>query len=230
MVDNRRWVPGSPTGGDSYVAGGVDPFPHRSRNDVSSTTKVLAEFPPQRACSSLRNVIVIWKESRRSAVGRRMLCAECGEVLLDERVELGYDYCTDPECQKRRHRGLKVTTVAVHKSADTVLIADDGEISRRGESGELNARDTGLALNYRATPPATRRTKPDAPPGRRARATPAGTRAPRWSRTQEEVVRLYHDMGLRPDQIVERARQNNPRLGITRSLVHTILATRPGGD
>jgi hypothetical protein len=183
---------------------------------------------PRRIRSSLRNVIVIRKKGRRSAVVVRMLCTECGEVLLAERVELGYDYCTEPECQKRRHRGLRVTTVGVHKSADTVLIADDGEIARRGESGELTARDTGLALNYRAAPPAARSRRPAAPARRQARPGPTGTTAPRWSRTQEEVVRLYHDMGLRPDQIVERARQNNPRLEITRSLVHAILATRPG--
>jgi hypothetical protein len=39
------------------------------------------------------------------------------------------------------------------------------------------------------------------------------------------VVRLYHDMGLRPEEIVERARRNNPRLGITPQMVHAVLAT-----
>jgi hypothetical protein len=153
------------------------------------------------------------------------MCTECGEVLLEERIELGYDYCTKPECQKRRHRGLKVTTVGVHKSADTLILADDGEIARRGESGELTARDAGIAIDYRATGSASRQTRPAAPP---ARPAPPPSRRPRWSRAQEDVVRLYHDMGLRPDQIVERARQNNPRLGVTRALVLAILATPPG--
>ena len=161
-----------------------------------------------------------------------MLCTECGEALLDERVELGYDYCTKPMCQKKRHRGLKVTTVGVHKSADTLVVGDDREIVRRGESGEFTGRDPRLGLDYRES-------APDAPPAaarrvaaRRVRArgsrpavrpAPAGRRA--WSRTQEDVVRLYHDMGLRPDEIVERARRNNPRLGITRQVVHAVLAT-----
>ncbi len=42
-------------------------------------------------------------------------------------------------------------------------------------------------------------------------------------------MRLYHDMGLRPAEIVERAARNTPRLGITAALVTRILsARRPG--
>lgn len=151
-------------------------------------------------------------------------------MLLDERVELGYDYCTKPMCQTKRHRGLKVTTVGVHKSADTLVVGDDREIVRRGESGEFTGRDPRLGLDYRETAPTPHRPRPGVsrstvprsavPAGRR---TPAGRRS--WSRTQEDVVRLYHDLGLRPDEIVERARRNNPRLGITRQLVLAVLAT-----
>ena len=146
-------------------------------------------------------------------------------MLLNERVELGYDYCTKPMCQKKRHRGLKVTTVGVHKSADTLVVGEDREIVRRGESGEFTGRDPRLGLDYRETAPTPHRSSPAvSPPSRPAvRPAPAGRRA--WSRTQEDVVRLYHDMGLRPDEIVERARRNNPRLGITRQMVHAVLAT-----
>ena len=151
-------------------------------------------------------------------------------MLLDERVELGYDYCTEPMCQKKRHRGLKVTTVGVHKSADTLVIGDDREIVRRGESGEFTARDPRLGLDYRETAPTQHRPRPGVsrstvprPAVPTAHRTPTGRRS--WSRTQEDMVRLYHDMGLRPDEIVERARRNNPRLGITRQLVLAVLAT-----
>jgi hypothetical protein len=33
-----------------------------------------------------------------------------------------------------------------------------------------------------------------------------------------KLVRFYHDMGLNPRQIAERARESAPRLGITESL------------
>ncbi|MFD1531271.1 hypothetical protein [Pseudonocardia aurantiaca] len=163
-------------------------------------------------------------------------------MLLDERVELGYDYCTEPMCQKKRHRGLKVTTVGVHKSADTLVVGDDREIVRRGESGEFTGRDPRLGLDYRESVPTPHRPvkqpavkQPGAkqpgvkqpgvkqPAVAAVRHAPAG--GPGWSRAQEDVVRLYHDMGLRPDEIVERARRNNPRLGITRRLVYAVLAT-----
>jgi hypothetical protein len=44
---------------------------------------------------------------------------------------------------------------------------------------------------------------------------------------QDTVVRLYHDMGLNPRQIAERAARQNPRLGITERLAVQILSGRP---
>jgi hypothetical protein len=35
---------------------------------------------------------------------------------------------------------------------------------------------------------------------------------------QERLVRVYHDMGLNPRQIAERAHESAPRLAITESL------------
>jgi hypothetical protein len=40
----------------------------------------------------------------------------------------------------------------------------------------------------------------------------------------ELLVRLYHDMGLNPRQIAERARESAPRLAITESLAVRILS------
>jgi hypothetical protein len=161
-----------------------------------------------------------------------LTCTECGEQLVEERAALGYDYCTRPVCQKKRYRGPKVTAIGVNKSADVFLVADDAEIARRGESGEFGKKNTSLGIGYHgAGPPSVPPSGPGVPPPAAPRPTPppvppAALRR-RWSRQQEKVVRLYHDMGCNPRQILERAGTNNPRLGITAALIRDILAT-PG--
>ena len=47
--------------------------------------------------------------------------------------------------------------------------------------------------------------------------------------SQEKLVRLDHEMGLGPRQIVERARTNAPRLGATQRLAVQILSSLPTG-
>jgi hypothetical protein len=142
-------------------------------------------------------------------------------VLSTERAELGYTYCTKPDCQAVRHRGLTITTVGVNKSADAVIVADPDEIRRRGEAGEFGKKDTALGVDYRHSGPAGARTTP------RRRAPARSPGGPRWTPQQEKLVRLYHDMGLSPRQIAERARQNAPRLGVTERLVVQILSSLP---
>ena len=152
-------------------------------------------------------------------------CVECGDRLDDERVELGYRYCTKAQCQAVHHRGLRITTVGVNKSADSVVVADPDEIRRRGESGEFGRKDTSLGLDYRrgTSPDRARTTSPGPAPAR----LPGSRKRERWTSQQETVVRLYHDMGLSPRQIVERARQNAPRLGLTERIVVQVLSTAP---
>ena len=150
-----------------------------------------------------------------------MTCVECGEELLEERAQLGYDYCTRPDCQARRRRGLTITAIGVNKSADSFVVAGDDEIRARGEAGEFAKKDTNLGVGYRPVGPL--------PPPRRpaATATPPAVQTPPthpWTREQERVVRLYHEMGLSPARIVERAGRNTPRLGITTALVVKILS------
>jgi hypothetical protein len=155
-------------------------------------------------------------------MARRVTCIECGDALPEERAELGYDYCTNAECQAVHRRGLTITTVGVNKSADAVIVADPDEIRRRGEAGEFGKKDTALGVDYRRSGSgAARRTapRPPAPP-----RSPAGGR---WTPQQEQLVRLYHDMGMSPRQIAERARQNAPRLGVTERLVVQILSSPP---
>jgi hypothetical protein len=149
-------------------------------------------------------------------------CVECGDELPAERAELGYRYCTKAGCQAVHHRGLTITTVGVNKSADSVVVADADEIRRRGEAGEFGKKDAALGLDYRRGTTGARR-----PVARRAATPAAAPRRDRWTAQQEKVVRLYHDMGLSPRQIAERASRQTPRLGITERLAVQILSTRP---
>lgn len=149
-----------------------------------------------------------------------MVCIECGDELPVERAELGYRYCMKEQCQAKHYQGLTITVVGVNKSADTIIVGDQDEIMRRGEAGEFGKKDSGLGINYRSpqTSVAATRRGPVAKPTRPNRP---------WNREQEKIVRLYHDMGLNPRQIVARAKENTPRLRITESLVTKILCTPP---
>jgi hypothetical protein len=150
-------------------------------------------------------------------------CIECGDTLPEERAALGYRYCTKKPCQALHHRGVAITAIGVNKSADHFIIADADEIRRRGEAGEFSKKDTSLGLDHGPRIPAS--AAPVLHPGE-AR-NPAPRRAPirrPWSSQQEKIVRLYHDMGLSPREIVARAQQNTPLLRITEGLVIKILS------
>ena len=149
-------------------------------------------------------------------------CIECGDKLVPERAELGYKYCTKKQCQAKHHRGLTITAIGVNKSADTFIVGNQEEIRKRAEAGEFAKKDSGLGINYRS--PQTGVEVPSKSSGSVGRKLPA--RRP-WTREQEKIVRLYNGMGLTPRQIVERARKNTPKLGITESLVTRILCSPP---
>lgn len=151
-------------------------------------------------------------------------CIECGDELLAERVELGYRYCTKKQCQAKHHKGLTITAVGVNKSADTFIVGDQDEIRKRAEAGEFAKKDSGLGINYRW--PRTGMEVPAKSPRSSGSVTKIPARRP-WTREQEKIVRLYNGMGLTPHQIVERARQNTPRLGITESLITKIICSPP---
>jgi hypothetical protein len=149
---------------------------------------------------------------------------ECGDELAPERAELGYTYCLKETCQAKHRQGVVITTVGTNKGADTVIVGDPDEVKRRGETGELARKDTGLGLDYGSVRAG------GAGAARRRITPPAPARAPArrpWTPEQEKLVRLYHDMGLSPRAIAERARRNNPRLGITERLAVQILSSPP---
>ena len=54
-----------------------------------------------------------------------MKCSSCGEIVDPRRVELGYDYCTRPECQERLVERVELASVSVNKAADQYVRADE---------------------------------------------------------------------------------------------------------
>ncbi|MEJ2860798.1 hypothetical protein [Actinomycetospora flava] len=148
-------------------------------------------------------------------------CIGCGREIPAERAELGYTYCTAPDCQARFRRGPTVTAVAVNKSGDAFRVAEPEEIAARAAAGEFGRKNTGLGTEHVDVPrvPAPRR------PVTRRQTRPSRRSSPSWTPAQENIVRLYADMGLSPRQIAERARQNTPRLDVTENLAVRILSS-----
>ena len=160
-----------------------------------------------------------------------MKCIECGDELLPERAELGYRYCTKKQCQAKHHKGPKITAIGVNKSADVFIVGDPEEIRKRAEAGEFGKKDSGLGLDYRNLRTRNPRTGAEVTPKKPALSGAVNRRVPAqrpWTPEQEKIVRLYNSMGLTPRQIVERARANTPRLGITETLVTRIMCSPPG--
>jgi hypothetical protein len=149
--------------------------------------------------------------------GAVVRCEGCGEELLAERVELGYRYCLRPECQERYRRGPEVTAVGVNKSGESFVVAEPDEIRRRAQAGELAAKNAVVPPTPAAGVPAPRRPHP-------APRRPAAAPSRPWTPQQEKLVRLYHDMGLSPRQIVDRCRETAPKLRVDERLVVRILS------
>jgi hypothetical protein len=150
------------------------------------------------------------------------VCIGCGREIAAERAELGYTYCTAPACQAEYRRGPAVTAVAVNKSGDAYRVAEPDEIAARAAAGEFATKNTGLGTVHEAT---RHETAPHVPTPRRRPSTPPRRARPSWTPGQENIVRLYAEMGLSPRQIAERARQNTPRLAVTEALAVRILSS-----
>jgi hypothetical protein len=52
-------------------------------------------------------------------------CRICGTPIDPRRVDLGYDYCTADECQRRCVEPVRLARVAVNKAADQFVRAAD---------------------------------------------------------------------------------------------------------
>lgn len=184
-------------------------------------------FPPTTTVDTLvpRPVIVGGRGQGNGECDMAVTCIECGDELLVERAELGYRYCTKEQCQAKHHQGLTITAIGVNKSADAFIVGDPEEIRKRAETGEFAKKDSGLGIDYRSSQTGAER------PSQARRSSGPVTRKELptrpWSREQEKIVWLYNGMGLTPRQIVERARENTPQLGITESLVTKIICSPP---
>src|SRR5919198_908801 len=52
-------------------------------------------------------------------------CRNCGEPVDRRRVDLGYDYCTRPDCQERLVKRVELARVTVNKAADQYVRAEE---------------------------------------------------------------------------------------------------------
>src|SRR5262249_14805290 len=90
-----------------------------------------------------------------------MDCTNCGEPVDPRRVELGYDYCTRPECQEACVERVELAAVAVNKASDQYVRADevvpDGPPARWGIDPEPAGEEGPVPRRPRQAPPARRR-------------------------------------------------------------------------
>ena len=133
-------------------------------------------------------------------------CINCGVSLHPERAE-NYEYCTAPECQEKNARGLTIVAVGVNKSAEQFEILDD---RTREDIASGKYHDQRRASFGRSPARVETATAPDdeaASTGRRrgpARAVPIRTARPAWTGKQENLARIYHEQGIRPEEIARR--------------------------
>jgi hypothetical protein len=82
-------------------------------------------------------------------------CRICGTPVDPRRVELGYDYCTADECQRRCVEQPKLVAVAVNKAADQFVRAE--AVLPRGEMARNHLDDAPIARASRERPTPRRR-------------------------------------------------------------------------
>jgi hypothetical protein len=153
-------------------------------------------------------------------------CITCGIQLHPERAER-YNYCLALACQEENATGLTMVAVGVNKSAEQYEILDertrqamaegryhDQRRASFGSAPTSTDRDAGAA----PAPEGHRtvaRTQPKSAPTRR---TPV--RRP-WTRKQENLALIYHEQGMRPDEIATK-------VGLSRyTVTQIILGARP---
>ena len=159
-------------------------------------------------------------------------CVTCGSELHPERAEK-YNYCTSRECQEKNARGLTIVSVGLNKAADQYHILDDQtrrdlasgrhHDQRRATYGSLDrpsdqAQPSGSARGDATT--TVRSTTGDGPTGdrppRRYRRPAQPVRRVPWTRSQQKLAMIYHQQGLRPDEIARK-------LGVSRYLATQMI-------
>jgi hypothetical protein len=82
-------------------------------------------------------------------------CRICGTPVDPRRVELGYDYCTADECQRRCVEQPKIVAVAINKAADQFVRAE--AVVPQGEMPRNRLDDAPIARGSREGRPPRRR-------------------------------------------------------------------------
>jgi hypothetical protein len=133
-------------------------------------------------------------------------CVTCGRELHPERAEK-YNYCTDPDCQKKNAKGLTILALGVNKAADHLQVLDEKTRERVASGSWVEEAHSGrdLAAKQPSRPAPRRRSRTPAPrptsDDARRRATPR-----RWTKAQQDLALLYNQQGMRPDRIAEKLR------------------------
>ncbi len=158
-----------------------------------------------------------------------MRCVTCQDELPRERVDYGYDYCIKSACVAQNFTGVRVVEVGVNKSAPQLVAADEVDdalnSTRFGEHAKKNATlgsdDVGNGSVHPGRPTSSRGENTGPSRAHRQARTARPTRRKRWTGEQEKIVTVFNEMGLRPQEMIERA----PHLGLTVSLITEIVCS-----
>ena len=116
-----------------------------------------------------------------------MKCRNCGDLVDQRRVELGYDYCLKDECQKRCIEPVRLASIGVNKAADYIMREEELLPARAPNPARQRAVDD----DDDTTLPAAGRSP--IPPTRRRRAT-----------TLERLRRLEAELDAAVDRSYQR--------------------------
>jgi len=114
-------------------------------------------------------------------------CRNCGDLVDQRRVELGYDYCLKDECQKRCIEPVRLASIGVNKAADYIMREEELLPARAPNPARQRAVDD----DDDTTLPAAGRSP--IPPTRRRRAT-----------TLERLRRLEAELDVAVDRSYQR--------------------------
>jgi hypothetical protein len=88
------------------------------------------------------SVVVHGVATMSTTFGSEMVrCRSCGEPVDSRRVELGYDYCTQSECQLRCVERVELASIGINKAADYYVRAGDVLPPPRPDRGSSAAPD-----------------------------------------------------------------------------------------
>jgi hypothetical protein len=142
-----------------------------------------------------------------------MKCKNCGEPVDPRRVELGYEYCTRPECQERCLERVELAAVAVNKASDQYVRAD--EVVPAGPSARWGI-DPEPAEDDAVERP--RRRPREAPPARRRSSTTKKLERAA-DRLDAELARLYERFCHAELTAAEMRSRQNERIRTFNALV-----------